>query len=195
MFYAPVMLTPEILRNAFDAGKPYDAYVATGTPDQQANWARMHGRVRLTPAQTELVKSFTRNMPVLVISGTWCGDCVQQCPHFDHIARANPVVHLRFVDRDQQKALSDAVKICGGNRVPTVLFMNEDFEFVGIAGDKCLTRLRYAAATQLGAACPVPGADLPEDQVAGTLADWLGEFERIHLTLRLSAKLRQRHGD
>lgn len=189
------MVTTELLRSTFQAGLPYDAYVKTGSPDQQANWARMHERVKLTGPQTELLKGFSRNMPVLVISGMWCGDCVQQCPFFDHFAKASSVMHVRFVDRDQHKALSDMVKICGGNRVPTVLLLNEDFEFVGLAGDKSLSRLRYAAATQLGAACPLPGAEVPADQVSASVQDWINEFERVHLLLRLSAKLRQRHGD
>ncbi len=189
------MVTTEMLRAKFQAGLAYDQYVKTGSPDQQDNWKRMHERVKLTPAQTELLRGFTRHMPVLVISGMWCGDCVQQCPFFDHFAKAASTVHVRFVDRDQHRDLSDLVKICGGNRVPTVLFLNEDHEFVGLAGDKLLARFRYAAATQLGPACPLPGAELPADQIAASLQDWLNEFERVHLLLRLSAKLRQRHGD
>lgn len=189
------MVTTELLRAKFEAGLTYDAYVKTGSPDQQANWARMHERVKLTETQTELLKGFTRHMPVLVLSGMWCGDCVQQCPFFDHFARAATSIHLRFVDRDAHRDLSDMVKICGGNRVPTVLFLNEDFEFVAIAGDKSLSRFRHAAATQLGPACPLPGAELPQDQVSASMQDWLDEFERVHLLLRLSAKLRQRHGD
>lgn len=189
------MITPDLLRSSFEAGLPYDRYVATGSPDQQANWARTHTRVALTPDQQRVVRGFSRRLPVLVTSGMWCGDCAQQCPIFDHIARLGTAVDLRFVDRDVHKPLADAVRICGGNRVPTVLFLNEDFEFVALAGDKSLSRLRHAATTQLGSACPVPGAAEPADLLAATVQDWVNDFERAHLIVRLSAKLRQRHGD
>ncbi len=190
------MLNPTTLKSKHAAGLAYDAYVATGNPDQQAAWKKFHAQVALTPSQREVLTGFVRRMPVLVISGTWCGDCVQQVPMFDHIARAsNGRVDLRLVDRDAHKDLSDQVKICGGNRVPTILFMNEDFEFVALAGDKSLSRFRAVAARQLGASCPLPGASVAKDEIAATLQDWVDEFERAHLLLRTSAKLRERHGD
>ena len=151
-----------------------------------------------------LVAAFTRRLNILVISGRWCGDCVQQCPMLDHLARANPAprakpeapgLDLRFVDRDEHLALSNAYKICGGNRVPTVLFLNEDLELTGLAGDKSLARLRALASRQLGAMCPLPGAPVPPDEIAATLADWCHDVERNHLLVRLSSKLRERHGD
>jgi hypothetical protein len=48
---------------------------------------------------------------------------------------------------------------------------------------------------KLGPACPLPGAPLPDDELAATLQDWLNEFERIELLLRLSPRLRRKHGD
>lgn len=190
------MLTPELLRESFEAGLAYQAYVATGNTDQQSGWNAFHQKVSLTRDQRTLVQSFTRQIHVLAISGVWCGDCVQQMPMLDHIARANSdSVRLRFVDRDKHKALAEHVKICGGLRVPTVLFLNEDFEFLSLYGDKSLARLRAIAARSTGASCPVPGAPVASDEVAATLQDWVNEFERAHLTARLSPRLRQRHGD
>jgi thiol-disulfide isomerase/thioredoxin len=191
------MVTPDLLRTNFETAHAYDRYVRTGTPDQQGNWSRFAASVpALTTPQAALLAGFTRRMPVLVISGTWCGDCVQQCPILHRIAQAAPnSIDLRFVDRDERKDLSDRVKICGGNRVPTVIFMNEEFEFISLLGDRTLARYRAMAARSLGASCPFPGAALPPDEIAATAQDWIDEFERVHLILRLSAKLRQKHGD
>lgn len=198
------MITPDFLAPFFHNALPYDAYVRTGTTDQQASWNAFHARIRLTPAQSDLVRAFSRRVNLLVISGTWCGDCVQQCPILDHLARLNPAdrssphapgVDLRFVDRDQAINLSNAVKICGGNRVPTALFLNEDLEFLALAGDKSLSRLRALALRQLGASCALPGASLPDDELTLTIQDWANDLERAHLIARLSAKLRQRHQD
>ena len=197
-----------MLAKWFAAGVGYDRYVAGGTADQRAKWAGFHAKVKLTAAQQTLIAGFTRRVNVLVVSGLWCGDCVQQCPMLDHAAKVKPAgaaggaggaggggIDLRFVDREAAMELSDAVKICGGNRVPTAVFMNEDCEFVGLYGDKSLARFRALAAKQLGPSCPVPGATVPDDEVAATLADWVGELERAHLLVRLSAKLRDRHRD
>lgn len=190
------MLSNELLKAEFAGGRAYDAYVRTGKPNEQANWADFHKRVSLTTAQRELIGGFVRRINVLVVSGTWCGDCVQQCPMLDHIERANPErVRVRYVDRDERADLSARLKICGGGRVPVVVFMNEDFDFVSLMGDRTLSRYRGLAARQLGTSCPLPGAPVPADEIAATLADWVGEFERVHLLLRLSTKLRGRYGD
>jgi thiol-disulfide isomerase/thioredoxin len=189
-------LSPSFLGSTYERGLPYAGYVATGKPNEQANWAAFHGRVTLTTTQRSLVAGFTRRINVLCISGTWCGDCVQQCPFLDHIEAANPPrIGVRFVDRDEHAELSGALKICGGGRVPVALFLNEDFEFLSLFGDRTLSRYRALASKQLGGACPLPGAATPPDEIAAELADWVSEFERVHLMLRLSNKMRQKYGD
>lgn len=188
------------LSHWFDRAHPFATYIASGTPDQLASWKRFDEHSRsvspISAAQRTLIQSFSRRMPVLVLSGMWCGDCVHQCPLLEQLAEINrDAIDLRFIDRDVAEELSELYTICGGRRVPTVLFLNEDFEFVSLLGDRSLTRYRAMAAKQLGASCPLPGAPVPADEIAATRQDWLNEFERVQLILRLSPKLRQRHGD
>lgn len=190
------MLDPALLRSKFDAGLPYSDYVATGKPEHQPNWHAFHEGTALTDAQRELVSAFTREVNALVVSGTWCGDCVQQLPFLDHIERANPErVRVRFVDRDEHMDLAERLTICSGTRVPVCVLMNEDFDFLALVGDRTLNRYRAMAAKQLGGACPLPGASLDAGEVASTRQDWVDAVERAHLICRLSTKLRQRHGD
>lgn len=190
------MLNVDVLAAKFAAGLGYGAYVETGKPQHREAWAAAGERVRLTEAQWGLISSFTRRINILVLSGTWCGDCVAQCPMLAAIAAANPGrIDLRLLDRDEHVDLSERARICGGLRVPTAIYMNEDHEFVSLLGDRTLTRYRALAAKQLGASCPLPGAEVPAEEVAATLQDWVDETERVHLVLRLSPKLRQRHGD
>ena len=129
------------------------------------------------------------------MSGIWCGDCVQQGPLLERIAEANPLLELRFCDRDEHAELAEALQINAGLRVPVVVFMAEDYEPVSIYGDRTLCRYRALAAKQLGPSCPLPGAPVDDDELAATLQDWLDEFERVHLVLRLSGRLREKHGD
>ncbi|HVU63030.1 MAG TPA: thioredoxin family protein [Phycisphaerales bacterium] len=187
---------PKFLLSKFTSALPYEAYVATGKPNEIENWKAFLGRVALTGPQREMLGGFTRQLNVLCISGTWCGDCVQQCPFLERIESANPKhVNVRFVDRDAHKDLAEPLKICGGLRVPVALFLNEDFELLSLFGDRSLARYRNLAARQLGGACPLPGAPVPPDEIEAELAEWVAEFERVHLMLRLSNKMRHRYGD
>ncbi len=135
-------------------------------------------------------------MPVLVLNGAWCGDCINQCPIFDHAARAaGGAIDLRFLDRDARPEVRDALTINGGQRVPVVVFLSEDYFEVARYGDRTLSTYIRMAGSQLGPACPT-GLVPPEGEALDTVvAEWLDQFERAHLILRLSSRLRQKHDD
>ncbi len=196
----PSLVDPAYLESKHQAGHRYADYVATAKPDKQAAWQKIYDQVMLSEDQQRLLGEFCRDMKVIVVSGTWCGDCVRQGPLIQIIAEAVGVqkggkVDLKWVDRDEHLDLQEQVKVCGGNRVPIVIFAAEDFELVGYAGDKLLRRYRIAAAQALGANCPLPGAPVPQEELDAELQDWIDEFERVHLLLRLSGRLRKKHGD
>ena len=134
-------------------------------------------------------------MKVIVLSGVWCGDCSSQGPMLAAIADGSDMIDLHWLDRDAASELSNHLSMNQGHRVPTVIFMAEDYEPVSVYGDRTLTRYRVMAARQYGDACDIPGAVIPEDEFAATMQEWLDEFERVQLLLRLSARLRQKHGD
>lgn len=188
--------TADAWKTAFEAALPYlDFLVRHATPDQRGRWDAFHSRVSLAPSQARLLKGFVRRMPVLVLAGTWCGDCVNQCPIFAHFAAASPAIDLRFLDRDARPDIAAHLKVCGGQRVPVAAFFSEDFSPVLFYGDRTLSSYRAAAAAQLGDSCASGAAPPPADQIAAVTSDWLDQFERVHLILRLSARLRQLHGD
>jgi len=189
------MLDPTFLAQKHAAGLAYTDYLVTGTPQQHHDWQAVYDRVHLDDDQRRLVASFIRPMKLIGLSGIWCGDCVQQCPLIQRIAEANDRIDLRWLDRDEHMNLQEKITICGGKRVPVVLFMTEDFHLCSWFGDRTLSRYRAVAERQLGASCPLPGAPRPTEEWQADLRQWLDEFERIHLMLRLSPRLRQKHGD
>ena len=58
-----------------------------------------------------------------------------------------------------------------------VLFLTEDFHEIGRYGDRPLSVYREKAATELGAACPLPGS-ADGGALAAETAEWLDVFER-----------------
>jgi thiol-disulfide isomerase/thioredoxin len=187
-------MNAQFLQAKFSAALGWEAYLATD-PKMAAEWRNVYDQARLAPDQRRLVEGFVRELKVLCVSGIWCGDCVQQGPLLQRIAEANPRLDVRFVDRDEHLDLAEQIRINAGLRVPMVIFMAEDFEPVSIRGDRTLTRYRALAGKQLGIACPLPWVPVGDEELHGTLQDWLDEVERVHLILRLSARLRQKHGD
>ncbi|MDR7418155.1 MAG: thioredoxin family protein [Armatimonadota bacterium] len=183
-------------REVWTAALPYAEFLSRhGEPRHQERWQRIYDQIRLTDEQRALVSSYSRTMHLLCLAGAWCGDCVLQGPILQRIAEASPAVALRFVDRDARADVQDALVLNQGRRVPVVVFLSEDFEECGRYGDRTISMYRKMAQERLGPACPtgiVPPSDAYTDAVT---ADWLDEIERVQLMLRLSPRLRQKHGD
>lgn len=188
--------TPEAWAAAFAVALPYDRFLERyATPDQRERWHTFYGRVALTDPQRALLGGFVRQMPVLVLAGAWCGDCVNQCPIFAQFAAVAPAIDLRFLDRDALPTIAAHLAICGGQRVPVVAIFSEDFTPVLFYGDRTLSAYRASAAAMLGESCSTGAVLPPADAIAAVVSDWLDQFERVHHILRLSARLRQKHSD
>jgi hypothetical protein len=183
-------------QDVFAGALPYTTFLDRhAAAAHRGRWDAMHARFGLDPAQAALLASFTRRMPVLCLAGAWCGDCINQCPAFDHFARAATAIDLRFLDRDARPDVRDALAINGGHRVPVALFLSEDGFEVARYGERTLSTYRRLAAEQLGPTCPTGLVAPPDDAIARVTAEWLDEFERVQWILRLSPRLRQKYGD
>jgi thiol-disulfide isomerase/thioredoxin len=184
------------LFDQYQAGLSYADFLARyADPNQKLRWAGVHTQVTVTPAQRQLLASFRRETHVLCLAGAWCGDCINQCPIFEHFASAAPVLHIRYLDRDDNPELRDALAINGGQRVPVVVFFSEDGFEVARYGERTLSKYRQLVRDQVGDSCPT-GVAVPGDPLlAQVTQDWLNEFERVQWLLRLSPRLRQFHGD
>jgi hypothetical protein len=180
----------------FDQGLKYADFLAQhGTDEHRRRWSVVYDAVALSTAQRELLGGFKRQMKLLCLAGAWCGDCVNQCPIFERFAEATTTLDIRYFDRDTHADLAAELKICGGARVPAVVFLSEDGQHVGFYGDRTLSNYRQLARDQLGPSCPTGIGAPDKDLLAAVTQDWLNEFERVQLLLRLSSRLRQLHGD
>jgi hypothetical protein len=183
-------------KKTYAEGLAYEEFLERhGTAEHRRRWAELHAQVQLTEAQRKLLARFTRRMPLACLAGAWCGDCVYQCPILDHFQRACSLIEARFFDRDAHPALADELAMCGGRRVPVVMFLSEDLQEVARFGDRTLSRYRQMMSQLFGSSCPT-GLVLPSgEDLAAVVQDWLDEFERVQWLLRISPRLRQLHGD
>lgn len=172
-------------QSQFATALPYDDFLARhASAGDRKHWSDVFNQFQPSDQQGRVLASFVRQMNVLCLAGAWCGDCVTQCPLLEHLARLGPSIRLRFADRDANPILAAELRLCGGARVPVVVFLSEDYAECGRYGDRTLAQYR-----QMAGVCP---GGISAHNIAN---DWLREFERIQLMLRLSPRLRQRHGN
>lgn len=191
-----MLLKADFLRMKFEQGLSYADFVAGGEPaGHRPPWDQRYGQLALDDTQQSIVAGFTREMNVLCMTGTWCGDCALQGSALARVAEGNPRIHLRYLLRDETHAdLVTKAPINAGFRVPVTWMLAEDFEPVLVFGDRTLSRYRSIARKQLGDAANVL-APPPADPVREVLREVLELVERAQLLLRLSPRLRQLHGD
>lgn len=189
-------LRADLFRRAFADALPYADYLASGNERERAAWERTEASLPELPEDAGArLDPAGRVVKLLCLSGIWCGDCARSVPVIARLAeQAGPSVELRLLDRDALPEVRDELRVLGAMRVPMALFLTEDFHEVGRYGDRPLSVYREKAATELGAACPVPGAT--DGGALGAETDeWLDVFERMILMARLAPGLRARHGD
>ncbi len=180
----------------YAAGLPYTGYLERyGTPQHRQRWQAVYDQVRLTEPQRLVLAGFTRQMHLLCIAGTWCGDCVREGPILQHLAAGSPQISLRFIDRDDHADAASELTVNGGLRIPMVVFLSEDDMECARYGERTLATYRKMASENLGPACPTGIVPPGEDYLAVVTQEWLNEIERVQLLLRLSRRLRAKHGD
>jgi len=191
--------TPEITMNlfpSFAAALPLPAFLDKyGSASDRSRWAAAQAAITLTDAQKQLLGRFARETNVLVLAGAWCGDCVAQCPAFDRFAEAAPVLKVRYLDRDEHADVQRALQVNGGDRVPVAVFFSEDGFEVARYGERTLARYRQLAAQLGGESCATGLVSKTDPVAVQVVQDWLDEFERVQWILRLSPRLRRKHGD
>lgn len=192
----------ELFQRYFQVGLSYEDYVASGKLEHQLRWTEYAQPLALSQTDKERLRSFKRQMRVVVISGTWCGDCARQGPMLRLIElETSPLLRFRYLDNKSNPELQEELRINGAEKVPVVVVLSEDFFELSRFGDRHLSVYRLKALTELRPACDA-GIILPGDsgqilrgQLAEELSEWVYFFERLQLMLRLAPALRKRYGD
>ena len=184
----------EFWRTQFEAASPMRSYLNAGKEPHKTKWEAMANHVGLSYEQQRRAGTFRRTMPILVLSGIWCGDCVRQGPILQAITDASPGLELRLVEQSED-GLADELRINGALKVPVVVLLSEDFFEISRIGDRMLSTYRKKAQRELGPTCEVGIVPPAAQELAIEIDEWLDEIERAQWILRLSPLLRDRYKD
>ena len=185
----------EFWRTHFEQASDYEAYLAGSKQEYVQRWRDSEERIpALSEGQLKRLQGYNRELNILVYSGIWCGDCSRQGPMLKEIAEAcGEKVKIRFIDREASQELKDELRIVGATRVPIVVFLSEDFWEIGRFGERTLSVYRAKASRDIGR--EFDAGILSPKARERELADWVENFERVLIMLRLSPPLRRRYGD
>ena len=185
----------DFFKEYFAAALPYDKYLETAKPEHRERWENLATKISLSPPQKQLIGSMTRQLNILVMSGSWCGDCSRQGPMLKAISDSNMKLDLRFIDNGENPKLQEELMINGAKKVPVIVVLSEDFFEIARFGDRHLSVYRRKLAQETGPACDAGILPPTSEELSEEISEWVDFFERAHAVLRLAPMLRRRYND
>jgi thiol-disulfide isomerase/thioredoxin len=185
----------ELWKKSWEISKNFKEFLCDASIEQVMRWNESLERAPdLTDEQRRRLINYNRILRVLMIVGAWCGDCSRTAPYLMKIAEAaGKKVDFRIIDRDAYPKLKDEIRIVGGSRVPSTIFITEDWFEAGRFGDRTLTVYRNKMAREVGRG--VDQGILNTKSRERELSEWVDQFERILIMLRVAPALREKYGD
>lgn len=104
---------------------------------------RLDKTIKLNKETTNKFKKLNNSQTWLVLAEGWCGDAAQNLPVINKIAELNEKINLRIVLRDENIDLMNNFLTNGGQAIPKLIALNENFEVITTWGP------RPSVATQM----------------------------------------------
>jgi len=72
------------------------------------------------------IKNYDKEITLLVLTESWCGDAAHVIPVINKVAELNPKIKLELVLRDENDHLMYAFLTNGGKAIPKVIGLDDD---------------------------------------------------------------------
>jgi thiol-disulfide isomerase/thioredoxin len=188
-------LKTDLWKKGWDNAKKYDDFLSQAPIEHKSRWKESLERSpTLTADQKSRLEGYNRVLRILLVGGLWCMDCSRSGPYLKLISEScGPKVEFKMIDRDMLPELRDELRIMGAPRVPTVIFINEDWFEAGRFSDRTLSVYRSKMAREVGS-----GKDrgiLTPQARETELAEWVDIVERLLIMQRVAPSLRKKYND
>ena len=177
----PILPVPD-RRAIFESGLDFTAWL--NLAEAQPNEDRMraiYDETTIDETTRSALAAIDREVNVIAIAESWCGDVVRHTPVLMRLAEVNPLIRVRFVAREQHPDFFVRFLTNGGEAIPKFVVCAANFNEVGSWGPMSSTpRLMIAkgkACGDGGGARKLVGAFYEADGNRETIAELLALFQ------------------
>lgn len=107
-------------------GTDHSAVMLNYTKLNISRMKRLDKRSRLTDETIQQLAKIDRLVIWLVLTEGWCGDAAQIVPVLNHMAAINDNITLRFILRDENLEIADALLTNGARAIPKILVLDAE---------------------------------------------------------------------
>ena len=115
----------------FDTGYDFDQYLKIIVA-RKDDWLKNYQAYNLAEAEKKRLASISKCFNILALSEDWCGDSVRNLPVIVRMLEALPDAKLKIFARDDNLDLMQKFTADGKMRIPTVVFMDENFKVLAL---------------------------------------------------------------
>lgn len=119
------------IQELFQKGLSFLDFVNLDKDTYKENTMELYEKISVPEELVQKINAVNKLFYILVFAEIWCPDCMINVPVIQKMAELNPNFKVRIVSREGNEAYMEAYKINGKPKIPTVLFMSEEFEVLG----------------------------------------------------------------
>ncbi|AOT73178.1 hypothetical protein Gferi_16965 [Geosporobacter ferrireducens] len=115
----------------FQKGVTFIEFVNQDKDTYQEKTLELYNQIIVDEDLQKAIQAVDRPIYVLVFAEIWCPDCMINVPALQKIAEYNNHFTIRIVSREGNEAYMENYRINGKPKIPTFIFMEEDFTEIG----------------------------------------------------------------
>ncbi len=116
----------------FESGQSYQDWLAVADTDgQRAKMEELRERLVLTPGQGGYLAALDREVNVIAIAESWCGDVHRHVPALEKLSDLSPRIRTRYLTRVQHPDVFARFLTNGGEAIPKFIFLSDQFVETG----------------------------------------------------------------
>ena len=119
------------IQELFQKGITFIEFVNQDKDAYKEKTLEIYSQITVDETLQKAIESIGRPIYVLVFAEIWCPDCMINVPALQKIAEYNNEFSLRIVSREGNEAYMQNYRINGKPKIPTFIFMEEDFTEIG----------------------------------------------------------------
>jgi len=119
------------LKSLFESGSDFNVFLEKAEAKDREKFEVFYKNTVFSEKILERLSTLKKKIKVLVFSEPWCPDCVVSLPVLAKMAELNNLIEFAILPREGHEDFLERYKYDGKPRVPTFIFMNEDFEELG----------------------------------------------------------------
>lgn len=119
------------IKELFQSGVTFIQFVNQDKDTYKEKTMEIYSQITVDETLQKAIETVDRPIYVLVFAEIWCPDCMINVPALQKIAEYNNHFVIRIVSREGNEAYMENYRINGKPKIPTFIFMEEDFTEIG----------------------------------------------------------------